>query len=200
MVSLFIEVDQYGMVQRKNQGRELEDSTLNSYYDDQSGYRMKISAFNDSNIVASPPGGDKKNELVDIKCDTSFPNLTSQIRILIVESELDIRLLFKTYLDLVGAESITADDGDKAIGIFQEDKNHGRNYDVILIDTHLKGRLGLDVAKKIYSKSPNQRIVLLTTYMREELSQAALDSAAINDKDILVMPFKLARLSTVLNR
>ena len=189
------------MVQRKNQGCELEDSTLNSYYDDRSGYRMKISAFNDSNIVASPPpGGDKKNELVDIKYDTSFPNLTSQIRILIVESEPDIRLLFKTYLDLVGAESITADDGDKAIGIFQEDKNHGRNYDVILIDTHLKGRLGLDVAKKIYSKSPNQRIVLLTTYMREELSQAALDSAAINDKDILVMPFKLARLRTVLNR
>jgi len=161
---------------------------------------MKISAFNDSNIVASPPGGDKKNELVDIKYGASFPNLTSQIRILIVESEPDIRLLFKTYLDLVGAESITADDGDKAIGIFQEDKNHGRNYDVILIDTHLKGRLGLDVAKKIYSKSPNQRIVLLTTYMREELSQAALDSAAINDKDILVMPFKLARLRTVLNR
>jgi len=200
VVSLFIQVDQYEMVQRKNQGCELEDSTLNSYYDDRSGYRMKISAFNDSNIVASPPGGDKKNELVDIKYDASFPNLTSQIRILIVESEPDIRLLFKTYLDLVGAESITADDGDKAIGIFQEDKNHGRNYDVILIDTHLKGRLGLDVAKKIYSKSPNQRIVLLTTYMREELSQAALDSAAINDKDILVMPFKLARLRTVLNR
>jgi hypothetical protein len=28
----------------------------------------------------------------------------------------------------------------------------------------------------------------------------ALDSAAINDKDILVMPFKLAQLRTVLNR
>ena len=157
------------MVQRQNQGHELEDKYLYSYYDDRSGYRMKISALNDSSIVASPPDGDKKNELVDIKYDASFPNLASQIRILIVESEPDIRLLFKTYLDLVGAESITADDGDKAIGIFQEDRNHGRNYDVILIDTHLKGRLGLDVAKKIYSRSPNQRIVLLTTYVERRI-------------------------------
>ena len=188
------------MVQRQNQGHELEDSTLNSYYYDQKRISDENFRLNDNNIVASPPGGDKKNELVDIKHDASFPNLTNQLRILIVESEPDIRLLFKTYLELVGAESITADDGDKAISIFQEDKNQGRNYDVVLIDTHLKGRLGLDVAKKIYSKSPNQRIVLLTTYMREELSQAALDSAAINDKDILVMPFKLAQLRTVLNQ
>ncbi len=98
MVSLFIQVDQYEMVQRKNQGCELEDSTLSSYYDDRSGYRMKISAFNDSNIVASPLGGDKKNELVDIKYDPSFPNLTSQIRILIVESEPDIRYYLKPIL------------------------------------------------------------------------------------------------------
>ena len=102
--------------------------------------------------MASPQDGERKNELVDIKYDASFSNLTSQLRILIVESEPDIRLLFKSYLELVGAESITADDGDKAIGIFQEDRKQGRNYDVILIDTHLKGRLGLDVAKKIHSR------------------------------------------------
>ena len=197
---MFTGVDQCEMVKRQNQGQEAEDTPINSYYDDQSGYRMKISAFNDRNSVASSPGGDKKNELVDIKYDPLLPNITSQIRILIVESEPDMRLLFKTYLELVGAESITTDDGDKAIGIFQEDKDQGKNYNAVLIDTHLKGKLGLDVAKKIYSKSPNQRIVLLTTYMREELSKAALDSAAINDKDILVMPFKLARLRTLLNQ
>ena len=196
---MFTGVDQCEMVKRQNQGQEAEDPPINSYYDDQSGYRMKISAFNDRNSGASP-GGDKKNELVDIKHDSLLPNITSQIRILIVESEPDMRLVFKTYLELVGAESIITDDGDKAIGIFQEDKDQGKNYNAVLIDTHLKGKLGLDVAKKIYSRSPNQRIVLLTTYMREELPQAALDSAAINDKDILVMPFKLARLRTLLNQ
>lgn len=133
--------------------------------------------------------------MINTKHGASFSNLTNQLRILIVESEPDIRLLFKSYLELVGAESITADNGEKAISIFQEDKNQGRNYDIVLIDTHLKGRLGLDVAKKIDSDSQNPRIVLLTTYM----SQAALDSAAINDRDILVIPFKLAQLRTVLN-
>jgi two-component system, OmpR family, response regulator len=200
--SLFTKVDYYEQVQDRDHGDHFGDSVLNSYNDNndnQSENRIKISNFNNSNIVTSSPDNDEKNELVDIKHSGPIPNFTNQLRILIVESDADIRLLFKTYLESAGAKSITADNGDKALSIFQRDKNHGRNYDVVLIDTHLKGRRGLDVAKKIYIRSPNQRIVLLTTYMKEELSQAALDSAAIADKDILVMPFKLAQLRTVLN-
>jgi two-component system, OmpR family, response regulator len=200
--SLFTKVDYYKQVQDRDHGDHFGDSVLNSYNDNndnQSENRIKISNFNNSNIVTSSPDNDEKNELVDIKYSGPIPNFTNQLRILIVESDADIRLLFKTYLESAGAKSITADNGDKALSIFQRDKNHGRNYDVVLIDTHLKGRRGLDVAKKIYIRSPNQRIVLLTTYMKEELSQAALDSAAIADKDILVMPFKLAQLRTVLN-
>lgn len=200
MNSLFTKVDYYKQVQDRDHGDHFGDSVLNSYNDNndnQSENRIKISNFNNSNIVTSPDN-DEKNELVDIKHRGPIPNFTNQLRILIVESDADIRLLFKTYLESAGAKSITADNGDKALSIFQRDKNNGRNYDVVLIDTHLKGRRGLDVAKKIYIRSPNQRIVLLTTYMKEELSQAALDSAAIADKDILVMPFKLAQLRTVL--
>lgn len=202
MNSLFTKVDYYKQVQDRDHGDHFGDSVLNSYNDNndnQSENRIKISNFNNSNIVTSPDN-DEKNELVDIKHSGPIPNFTNQLRILIVESDEDIRLLFKTYLESAGAKSITADNGDKALSIFQRDKNNGRNYDVVLIDTHLKGRRGLDVAKKIYIRSPNQRIVLLTTYMKEELSQAALDSAAIADKDILVMPFKLAQLRTVLNQ
>jgi two-component system, OmpR family, response regulator len=201
--SLFTKVDYYKQVQDRDHGDHFGDSALNSYNDsndNQSENRIKVSNFNNSNIVTSSPDNDEKNELVDIKHSGPIPNFTNQLRILIVESDADIRLLFKTYLESAGAKSITADNGDKALSIFQRDKNHGRNYDVVLIDTHLKGRRGLDVAKKIYIRSPNQRIVLLTTYMKEELSQAALDSAAIADKDILVMPFKLAQLRTVLNQ
>jgi CheY-like chemotaxis protein len=200
--SLFTKVDYYKQVQDRDHGDHFGDSVLNSYNDNndnQSENRIKISNFNNSNIATSP-ANDEKNELVDIKHSGPIPNFTNQLRILIVESDADIRLLFKTYLESAGAKSITADNGDKALSIFQRDNNHGRNYDVVLIDTHLKGRRGLDVAKKIYIRSPNQRIVLLTTYMKEELSQAALDSAAIADKDILVMPFKLAQLRTVLNQ
>ena len=202
MNSLFTKVDYYKQVQDRDHGDHFGDSVLNSYNDNndnQSENRIKISNFNNSNIVTSPDN-DEKNELVDIKHSGPIPNFTNQLRILIVESDADIRLLFKTYLESAGAKSITADNGDKALSIFQRDKNNGRNYDVVLIDAHLKGRRGLDVAKKIYIRSPNQRIVLLTTYMKEELSQAALDSAAIADKDILVMPFKLAQLRTVLNQ
>ncbi|TVP41903.1 hypothetical protein [Candidatus Nitrosocosmicus arcticus] len=37
------------------------------------------------------------------------------------------------------AESVTADNGGKALRIFPQDKKEGQNYDVILLNTHLKG-------------------------------------------------------------
>ncbi|TVP41904.1 hypothetical protein NARC_10310 [Candidatus Nitrosocosmicus arcticus] len=39
---------------------------------------------------------------------------------------------------------------------------------------------------------------MLPTKMKEELPQEALNSTSIDDKDILVMPFKLSQLHTVL--
>jgi DNA-binding response OmpR family regulator len=81
----------------------------------------------------------------------------------------------------------------------EEDKKKGKKYDIVVLDTHLKGILGLDVAKMIQTNSPNQRIVLLTTTIKKELSQEDLSSIAIEDKDILVMPFKLSQLRTILN-
>ena len=53
----------------------------------------------------------------------------------------------------------------------------------------------MDVAKKIRQTDNSQKIVLVTTSMKEELPKEELQSAAIDEKDILVMPFTLSRLS-----
>ena len=118
-----------------------------------------------------------------------------QARFLIVESEKELQSLFKAYLDLIGAESEIADNGNRALTTFLQSKSDGKKYDVVVIDTHLKGKKGLDVAKKIRQTDNSQKIVLVTTSMKEELPKEELQSAAIDEKDILVMPFTLSRLS-----
>jgi len=193
---MFDELNYYEMV--RGQGHESGADMLNHYSEDQARNPVKVYGYSDKTTVAPYQSRTEKSKFTNIKNDHPYSKLTNQTRVLIAESDSEIRSLFKTYLELAGAESVTADNGDKALRIFQEDKKEGKNYDVVLLDTHLKGTHGLDVAKKIYTSSPNQRIVLLTTQMKEELPEEALNSTAIDDKDILVMPFKLSQLLTVL--
>lgn len=121
-----------------------------------------------------------------------------QTRILLAESEPEILLLFKTYLDSLGIESVTVDDGDKAVETFLQSKNNGKHYDAVVIDTHLKGTLGLEAAKKIRENDRAQRIILLTTTLKEQLSKEKLQSTVIEERDILVKPFKLSNLRQLL--
>lgn len=185
------------MVRGQRQSHESRACMLN-HSEDQARYPVKVCSLRDKTTVTSYQSRTGESKFTNFKNDHSYSKLTDQTRILIAESDSEIRSLFKRYLELAGAESVTADNGDKALRIFQEDKKEGKNYDVVLLDTQLKGTRGLDVAKIIYTSSPNQRIVLLTTQMKEELPQEALNSTAIDDKDILVMPFKLSQLRTVL--
>ena len=121
-----------------------------------------------------------------------------QARFLIAESEKELQSLFKPYLDLIGAESEIVDDGNRALSTFLQNKNEGKNYDAVVVDTHLKGKKGLDVAKKIRQSDHSQKIVLVTTSMKEQLPKEELQSASIDEKDILVMPFALSRLSKMI--
>ena len=121
-----------------------------------------------------------------------------QARFLIAESEKELQSLFKAYLDLIGAESEIVDDGNRALSTFLQNKNEGKNYDAVVVDTHLKGKRGLDVAKKIRQSDHSQKIVLVTTSMKEQLPKEELQSASIDEKDILVMPFALSRLSKMI--
>lgn len=119
-------------------------------------------------------------------------NKLKQTRILIAESEPEILLLFKVYLDSLGIESITADNGEKALSTFLQSKEEGKNYDAVVLDTHLKEQEGLEVAKKIRENDNRQRIILVVTKMKEQLPKEKLQSTAIKDSDILVMPFRLS--------
>ena len=121
-----------------------------------------------------------------------------QIKILIAESENELILLFESYLNSLGIKTETANNDRKVMECFLDSKKKEFPYDTIMLDTHLSNFTGLDVAKRIRSEKPDQKLVLVTTTPNEYLPKECLNTAGIADKDILTMPFKLSNLVKVL--
>ena len=140
----------------------------------------------------------ENKEFVDKKGHTRLIKQRKQAKFLIAESENELRYLFETYLDLLRVDSDIVDSGTRALSSFIQSAKNGKKYDAVILDTRLKGKKGLDVAKEIHKKDVSQRIILITTNMKEQLPRDELQAAAISDKDILVMPFELSSLSKIL--
>ena len=132
------------------------------------------------------------NKIEDSKSNNSLSKEFGSTKILIAEPEPDLLSLFKTFLETLGVRSATVADGEAALEVFLEKENKGRPYDVVVLDTHLKGLGGLDLAKKIHDIKPTQRILMVTTTPVEYLPKNVLRSAMIDEEDILTMPFKLS--------
>ena len=142
-------------------------------------------------------GGLLQNKKVGDTCSQRKKEL-AQAQILIGESDNELLLLFRTYLSSLGMGTETASSGQEALDYFLQSKEKWIPYKAILLDTHLYNPSGLDVAKRIRSENPDQKIVLVTTTPKQYLSEECLRTAAIKEKDILTMPFKLANLAMVL--
>jgi two-component system, OmpR family, response regulator len=170
-----------------------------SYYDE-SKDSDKDNFHSDARVIYHDITGQQFNRKEEEDGNSIISKELKQLRILIAESEPEILTLFKTNLDSLGIESVTVDDGDKAVETFIQSKNQGKNYDAVVLNTHLKGKKGLDAAKKIRENDHSQRIILLTTSMKEHLSKEKLKSTAIEEKDILVMPFKLSKFQQILRK
>jgi two-component system, OmpR family, response regulator len=121
-----------------------------------------------------------------------------QILILIAESEKELQSLFRTYLSSLGMSIKTANSGHETLDYFLDSKKNGRTYNAIVLDTHLDDPSGLDVAKRIHSENPDQKMVIVTTTPKEYLPVDCLKTAGIKDNEILTMPFNLSKLVTAL--
>ena len=119
-----------------------------------------------------------------------------QIRkVMIVEDEHDILVLYKDYLKTKGhsiiASSTTADD---ALMDFEKYRP-----DLVIIDYKLPGlKNGLQAARDIFAKFPSAKILIITAYenIKEQLNN---DEFFRNKKvGIIIKPIRLARLADMI--
>jgi DNA-binding response OmpR family regulator len=131
-------------------------------------------------------------------------------RILIAEPEPDIQVLYtlftKQYGFSISDMNIVAN-GNKCLEILlsntvekKEDNNNKDNnndYDIIILDTHLRDISGFEIARKIRDRLPHKRIILTTTYSLDNIS-SMIDSLGIKSQDVLFKPFSYSELFSIL--
>lgn len=113
--------------------------------------------------------------------------------VLIVDDEIDMRLLVRVVLTSAknGIEVVAeAIDGDDAVSVFRS-LDTPVVPDVVILDNRMPGRTGIEVAAEMRATSPEQRIILFSAYLDDELrAQAdALGIAACVSKiDVETLP------------
>ena len=116
----------------------------------------------------------------------------SRVRIMIVEDEEDILVLYKDYLKRKGYSVIVSSTiADEIIDDF-------RKYtpDITIIDYKLPGnKNGLEAAKEILFSFPSARIIIITAFpnVKSEIKQDMF--FADKNVDLLIKPVKLTQLA-----
>ena len=111
-------------------------------------------------------------------------------KILIVEDEKDIRNLIIYSLEGKGYQTISTDDGEKAIKMLKENKP-----DLVILDWMLPSVSGLEICRSIRRdiNTKNIPIIMLTAKITEEDKVLGLDSGA---DDYITKPFSTAELNS----
>jgi CheY-like chemotaxis protein len=71
-------------------------------------------------------------------------------------------------------------------------------FDIVILNTRLAEKPGLEVAKEIRKNNQSQRIIMTTTTPIESLPKDLLKDADIKNEEVLTMPFKFSRLRSIL--
>ena len=119
----------------------------------------------------------------------------SAITVLVVDDEADIRQLVRVVLEGAGLRVVDeAVDGLEAL--LSVDQLHPPPVPtVIVLDNRMPGLTGLEVAERVLQQIPEQRIVLFSAYLTEDIEQRASElgiSACAAKSDVARLPALIA--------
>ena len=125
-------------------------------------------------------------------------------RILIAEPEPDIQILYSLYTKQYGfsfSDVNIVENGNKCLEyIFSnigDNNNNDNDYDIIILDTHLRDISGFEVARKIRNRLPYTKIILTTTNPLNNIIDI-IDSIGIKREDVILKPFFFSKLFSIL--
>lgn len=111
-------------------------------------------------------------------------------KILVVDDEEHIRLLYSEELSEAGYEVITAADGFKLIERIEEERP-----DLVVLDIKMIDYNGLDLLQEIRNKFYNLPVILCTAYdtYKEDIKAIAADFYVIKSFDLTELKKKISR-------
>jgi DNA-binding response OmpR family regulator len=124
-------------------------------------------------------------------------------RILIAEPEPDIQYLYSLFTKQYGfsiSDVNIVENGNRCLEyIFSniDDNNNDNDYDIIILDTHLRDISGFEAARKIRGRLPHKKIILTTTNPLNNIIDI-IDSIGIKHEDVILKPFSFSELFSIL--
>jgi response regulator RpfG family c-di-GMP phosphodiesterase len=107
---------------------------------------------------------------------------------LLVEDDAETRALIARYLRRSGLGVLAVESGERAL---EEAADRYTTFDVVILDVHLPGMSGLDLARLIQARRPSQPIVLITGDADPGLAREALARGPVS---YLLKPFEMSAL------
>jgi DNA-binding NtrC family response regulator len=101
--------------------------------------------------------------------------------ILVVDDESEIREGLELLLSTEGYSTLSAETGEGALTMLEENP-----FDLVLLDVALPDRNGLELLREIRQRDPNLSVVLITAYGSIDMARAAFKSGA---QDYITKPW-----------
>lgn len=118
------------------------------------------------------------------------------VKVMIIEDDEDILLLYKDYLKKKGHTIIVSSTtADEALRDYDDYKP-----DLVIVDFKLRGQKnGLQAASEILAKHSRAKILIITAFdhVREEMDETGLSR---KDVTVLIKPIKLSHLGEIVLR
>jgi DNA-binding response OmpR family regulator len=101
------------------------------------------------------------------------------MKILVVDDDPSIRMLYKEELEDEGYEVIAASSGDEALRLFDEE-----NPDLVTLDILMPDMDGIQVLRKMKEKKPRLPIIMSTAYdYRDDFAVWASEAYVVKSSD-----------------
>lgn len=113
-------------------------------------------------------------------------------RILFVDDEDNVRLLYKTTFEKEGYDVVLAKSGEEALDILEKDKD----IDLIVLDIKMKGMSGLDTLQRIVKEERKIPVILSTAYVsyQEDYMSWFADAYVVKRADLTELKNEIKRL------
>lgn len=94
-------------------------------------------------------------------------------KLLLIDDEKPTLSMFRLFLDALGYEVLTAENGNEGIALFKKE-----SPPIVLTDIKMPGIDGLEVLKQIKRINPKTQVIVITGHGDMELAKEALDLKA----------------------
>lgn len=116
----------------------------------------------------------------------------NQLKVLVVDDNLDLAKILNIYLQDAGYEVTVAYNGIDALKEFKSG-----DFDAVFLDVKLPDMSGIEVFQEIYNMKPGTRVFMMTGYRCEQLISDVVESGTVQ---ILRTPSEIERIPEILEK